>query len=253
MIKSLREARLKDGLPRVVAGLDWVSSLSQAVGITHEQTVDFADESQIYTAIDSVSEDVLDALAVNWKVDWYDTDYSVEQKRRIIKTALTARRKMGTVGAVRSQAEAIYPNTTIKEWFDYGGKPGYFRIGFDARAVTMSDVDRVVNAVNTVKRLSVWIDGFEWDYTTEPFHEQQPVSALHRFAQRLAMSSLWRALPIQKPTLTHWTGFTVAATLPRVNETVGARLTRDSMYSFDGSACFNGVRRFDASIKQEEI
>ena len=161
MIKSLREARLKDGLPRVVAGLDWVSSLSQALGITHEQTVDFADESQIYTAIDRVGEDVLDALAVNWKVDWYDTNYSVEQKRRIIKTALTARRKMGTVGAVRSQAEAIYPNTTIREWFDYGGEPGYFRIHIDGEHVTLEGLNGLYRAVSDVKRLSAWLEQTE--------------------------------------------------------------------------------------------
>ncbi len=161
MIKSLREARLKDGLPRVVAGLDWVSALSEAIGGTHEQTIDFTDGSQIYTAIDNVSEAVLDALAVNWKVDWYDTNYSVEQKRRIIKTALTARRKMGTVGAVRSQAEAIYPNTTIKEWFDYGGEPGYFRMIIDGEHVTLEGLNGLYRAVDDVKRLSAWLEQTE--------------------------------------------------------------------------------------------
>ena len=61
-------------------------------------------------------------------LDWYDTGYSVEQKRRIIKTALTVRRLMGTVGAVKMQADAIYPGTMLEEWFEYGGQPGTFRL-----------------------------------------------------------------------------------------------------------------------------
>ena len=77
MIKSLREARIVDGVPRIVAGQEWVQALSEALGVLHEKTLDFADASQIYTALDTAPEDVLDALAVNWKIDWYDTDYTV--------------------------------------------------------------------------------------------------------------------------------------------------------------------------------
>ena len=126
MIKDLRDARLVDAVPRVVAGQDWVRALSEAVGVLHERTLRYIDDSQIYTSLDTATEPVLDALAINWKVDWYDTGYSVEQKRRIIKTALTVRRLMGTVGAVKLQADAIYPGTMLEEWFEYGGQPGTF-------------------------------------------------------------------------------------------------------------------------------
>ena len=68
MIKSLREARIVDGVPRIVAGQEWVQALSEALGELHEKTMDFADASQIYTALDTVSETVLDILAVNWKI-----------------------------------------------------------------------------------------------------------------------------------------------------------------------------------------
>ena len=128
MIKDLRAARLVDAVPRVVAGQDWVRALSEAVGVLHERTLRYIDDSQIYTSLDTATEPVLDALAINWKVDWYDTGYSVDQKRRIIKTALTVRRLMGTVGAVKLQADAIYPGTMLEEWFEYGGQPGTFRL-----------------------------------------------------------------------------------------------------------------------------
>lgn len=128
MIKDLRDARLVDAVPRVVAGQDWVRALSEAVGVLHERTLRYIDDSQIYTSLDTATEPVLDALAINWKVDWYDTGYSLEQKRRIIKTALTVRRLMGTVGAVKLQADAIYPGTMLEEWFEYGGQPGTFRL-----------------------------------------------------------------------------------------------------------------------------
>lgn len=131
MIKSLKDARITDGLPRVVAGQDWVIALSEALGVLHEKTLDFTDKSQIYTAIDTAPIEILDALAVNWKIDWYDTEYGEEQKRRIIKTALTVRRLMGTAYATRLQADAIFPGTRLEEWFDYDGTPGTFRLFVD--------------------------------------------------------------------------------------------------------------------------
>ena len=106
MIKSLRDAQITDGLPRIVREQPWVKALSMAAAALHKKTMDYIDGSQIYTAIDSVAEPVLDALAVNWKIDWYDTGYDIDRKRRIVKTALTIRRTMGTVGAVRAQADA---------------------------------------------------------------------------------------------------------------------------------------------------
>lgn len=168
MIKSLREARIVDGVPRIVAGQEWVQALSEALGELHEKTMDFADASQIYTALDTVSETVLDILAVNWKIDWYDTSYSIEQKRRIIKTSLEVRRLMGTVRAVKLQADAVYPGTEVEEWFDYGGDPGYFRLFVN---ITDTDEDHPMVAMSpeemerrlaTAKRWSAHLENFSY-------------------------------------------------------------------------------------------
>ena len=49
MIKSLKDARIVDGLPRILAKQPWVRALSEAMGVVHEMTMAFADHSQIYT------------------------------------------------------------------------------------------------------------------------------------------------------------------------------------------------------------
>ena len=56
MIKSLLDARIADGVPQVVAAQDWVRAMADALGIIHRKTLDFADKSQIYTALDDVPE-----------------------------------------------------------------------------------------------------------------------------------------------------------------------------------------------------
>ena len=168
MIKSLKDARITDGLPRIVAGQDWVIALSEALGVLHEQTLDFADKSQIYTAIDTAPIEILDAIAVNWKIDWYDTAYSEEQKRRIIKTALTVRRLMGTTYATRLQADSIFPGTQLEEWFDYNGTPGTFRLFVDisssspeSPAVTYP-AEEMERRLIGAKRWSAHLDSFSF-------------------------------------------------------------------------------------------
>lgn len=168
MIKSLYHAQIADGVPRVLREQPWVKALSLAVWELHKQTMEYIDGSQIYTAIDTVGEEVLDALAVNWKIDWYDTDYDIEQKRRIVKTALNIRRTMGTVAAVKAQADAIYPGSTLEEWFQYGGEPGYFRLRVNIMtveeqekfaAMSMREIERRLAAA---KRFSAHLEEVEY-------------------------------------------------------------------------------------------
>lgn len=152
MIKSLKDARITDGLPRIVSGQDWVIALSEALGKLHEKTLEYADNSQIYTALDTVPEQILDILAVNWKIDWYDTGFSVDQKRRIVKACIESRRVMGTVKAVRLQAQAIYPGTDIREWFEIGSEPGTFDLDLHTLP-TGADLKQFLNAINYTKNV----------------------------------------------------------------------------------------------------
>lgn len=168
MIKSLKDAEIRDGLPRIVGEQAWARALSMAVLALHRQTMAYIDGSQIYTAIDTVDEAVLDALAVNWKIDWYDTEYDIAQKRRIVKTALNIRRTMGTVAAVKAQADAIYPGSTLEEWFEYGGDPGKFRLRVNIMtveeqekfaAMTLQEIERRLAAA---KRFSAHLEEVEY-------------------------------------------------------------------------------------------
>lgn len=168
MIKSLKDARITDGLPRILAKQPWIRALSEAMGVVHEMTMAFADQSQIYTGIDYAAEEVLDALAANWKIDWYDTEYSIEQKRRIVKTALTVRRTMGTVAAVKAQAEAIYPGTTLEEWFQYDGEPGTFRLHVDVTTtnaeypLVIASNEEIERRLVTAKRFSTTMESLSY-------------------------------------------------------------------------------------------
>lgn len=82
----------------------------------------------IYANIGELPEKWLDVLAYDLHVDWYDYDYPVEVKRNIIKSSVQVHRKMGTKYAVENALKALYPESGVEEWFEYGGRPYTFRI-----------------------------------------------------------------------------------------------------------------------------
>lgn len=169
MIKGLRQARITDGLPRVLARQEWVIALSESLGLAIGKTLDYADESQIYTRLDAAPEAVLDALAVDWRIDWYDTGLTVEQKRRVVKTALTVRRLMGTAAAVKLQVHAIYPEAAVTEWFQYGGEPGCFRVTLPLpkEGITAAEYRRLKTGILTTKNERSHLDMIDIQYECE--------------------------------------------------------------------------------------
>ena len=113
-----------------------------ATAIAHELAAqkDNIDKIRIYSRIDELPEELLDILAYDFKVDWWDPDYTLEQKRQTLKDSWDVHRSLGTKGAVERAISAIYTDTTVVEWFEYDGPPFHFTLNIDA---TYEHVDPV--------------------------------------------------------------------------------------------------------------
>ena len=118
----------------------------------------------IYNRVDMLPEPLLDALAYDFKVDWWDAEYTLEQKRRTLKSSWNVHRMLGTKSAVETAISAIYPDTKVVEWFDYSAEPYHFKLRIDA---TYQDVDpikhkRVLERINYYKNLRSYLEGIEY-------------------------------------------------------------------------------------------
>ena len=98
-------------------------ALGQAIAKVMESRQDEIDSLRIYTRIDELPEWLLDILARDFAVDWYDRSYTLEEKRKTIKDSFYVHRHRGTKAAVERAISAIYPNPKVLEWFEYGGDP----------------------------------------------------------------------------------------------------------------------------------
>ena len=159
MIK-LREARITDGVPKIVAAQPWVQVLSEVYAELQGRVLDCLDAGVTFSEVDSCSEETLDQMAIYLKVEWYDSAADLETKRRIIKTAIEIQRYAGTVKAVREQVSVTYPDSEVEEWFDYGGTPGFWRLNVnitDAPA-QYHTIDEMEDLLGYTKRLTAHLE-----------------------------------------------------------------------------------------------
>lgn len=129
-MNNLTKETLLLALPSVLQEDPYLSALAESVAGVLEERAAETDAIRIYPEIDRLPADLLDILANDYKVDWYNYDYPVEAKRNLIKTAWYVHRSLGTTGAVRAAVQAVYPRSEVEEWWQdwYQGDPYHFRI-----------------------------------------------------------------------------------------------------------------------------
>lgn len=157
---NLRDARITDGLPRIVAEQPWAQVLSAVYGELQDRMFEYLDTGMTFSEVDTCDEGVLDQMAVYLKIEWYDSTADVETKRRIVRTAIEIQRYAGTVKAVREQASAVYPDSEVEEWFDYGGTPGFWRLNVNITeaAAQYHTIREMEDLLGYTKRLSAHLE-----------------------------------------------------------------------------------------------
>lgn len=122
----------------------------------------------IFCNIDNLPENILDILAYDLHIDWYDCDYSIEKKRVCVKESIIVHSKLGTAKSVISAIKAVLPDAEITEWFSYGGKPKRFKIEVNNATVTMAQIEKVVKDIEYTKKLSAVLDKLILNTEPEP-------------------------------------------------------------------------------------
>lgn len=107
------------------------------------------DKSVIVPDIDNVSEEVLNELAWQWHVDFYEG--TVEQKRQLVKNALIIHLTKGTPFAVETLIQTIFGQGRVEEWFAYDGQPYHFRVIVDNISATGEQADKFIRLLDSAK------------------------------------------------------------------------------------------------------
>lgn len=160
-------------LPMALWEDDSIAALAETAAEFLARPVDEIDRLKLYPEVDRLDEHLLDILAYDFKVDWWDPDYSLEEKRKTLKDSWRVHRIMGTKAAVETAISAIYPDAKVQEWFEYGGKPYHFRLSINVTNETVESEKqkRVLQRLNFYKNLRSHVDSVDY------FMQAAPVQA----------------------------------------------------------------------------
>lgn len=129
------------------------------------ESIDYAIKQQknrimnkFFLDIDKLSETEIDYLLWEYHVDYVGEDTTIENKRELVKIAVVAHFNKGTLGSVKAICKILFGNAEIKEWFEYGGRPGYFKISTLGELKSQIDFSKVLDVVNEYKNERSWLD-----------------------------------------------------------------------------------------------
>lgn len=151
-------------LPAVLRNDPRLLALGSSIAGVLEQRAGEIQRISIYSCIDQLPEELLDILAYDFKVDWWDPEYTLDEKRATLKSSWHVHRKLGTPAAVVDAISAIYPDTQIAEWWEYGGEPYHFRLMINStfEGIDQQRHERVMSRVRYYKNLRSVLDDVEY-------------------------------------------------------------------------------------------
>jgi len=150
---DLKDVTVLDILPDVLRYDTKIIAASYAMNHTAKLILNMIDNTSVYALLDSLPEELVDLLALEFRAQYYDADAALTEKRESVKKALLWYRKAGTASVVMELCEFLYGKSIVLEWFDYGGRPYTFKLEMleENRLIDVVGINNFILAVKKVK------------------------------------------------------------------------------------------------------
>ncbi len=166
---------LVSNLPEWMGEDPTIIALSFAMDRQYKEVIEAIPECIIIPVIQELTNsDLIDHLAYQFHVDFYDPTDTIERRRELVHNSIVWHRKKGTLGLVQEVLDYWYPGgATVEEWFHYKipFPPNYpdvsdpnnnwhhryvFRILVDQAVISSADEARALEIIDRYKPISRW-------------------------------------------------------------------------------------------------
>ena len=120
----------------------------------------------VYCSIDTAPNDVVDLLAKELRTQYYSDALELDVKRGLVRNTLIWYMTAGTPAAVEELVGIVFGEGEVAEWFEYGGKPYWFKI--KTNAILTEDMNTFFSdMIRRVKNTRSHIEAIEIHRTIE--------------------------------------------------------------------------------------
>ncbi len=129
-MSSFDYSLLLRAFPDVLSKSEHMAMMASLVAEELQSLSEDDDLLRIYAQIDELDETMLDVLAYDFKIDWWDANATLAKKRETFKSHFQIHRTLGTIGSVRKALSEMYLSQ-VQEWPEYGGQPYHYKLDID--------------------------------------------------------------------------------------------------------------------------
>lgn len=170
MSKLISEtSALLSTFPYALSRDDSKEKLAESIVNSIVRTISDSDKAKVLSRVDELPEDVLDLLAYDFKVDWYEQEAEIKYKRQAIKESLLVHRYKGTKYAVETALHSLFKSAEVQEWFKYGGEPFHFMV--TVYGSTRAKLGELYLKIQYAKNLRSVLDTVEFRLLPDGFFE----------------------------------------------------------------------------------
>lgn len=114
----------------------------------------------LFANLDNLPEKVIDLLAWQLHVDFWDNDFDIKIKREMVKNSISWHKRKGTPSVVEEVVSKFLDNAVVRENWEYGGAPYCFKVDtITGPMVSDKTINEIVKAINAVKNTRSHLDG----------------------------------------------------------------------------------------------
>ncbi|MBP2655018.1 MAG: putative phage tail protein [Firmicutes bacterium] len=159
MSKTVYDVTLLELLPENLRSDPDIIAASQAVDTEYRALVSSIKNCLTIADVDNACSDVVDNLAGEIQVDFYDQTLSLDVRRALVKNGYIYKYQKGTAYAVKQIVEDAGLNASLKEWFEYDGEPYYFKVTTETVVSSTTVLAELAEMINSVKNIRSWLEG----------------------------------------------------------------------------------------------
>jgi phage tail P2-like protein len=180
----------------------------------------------------TVNEILIDLLAWQFHVDFYESDLSIEIKRELVLKSLDWHYRKGTPSVVEEIISTVFTKAKIQEWYEYGDRPYRFRIATEEQIPDTKTVKKLLRAVKAAKNTRSFLDSLT---NLLDFADEVKIEAELEIKIKPMMSDTFRGRLKYNGTI-KYDGHTV-------NDEIFERSKYDGTRKYDGNSKYNGARK----------
>ena len=159
-MNDLENVKLIDTLPPTLAADESIQNLCPVIDAKLQEISNTINAILLWQNIELLPEKIIDELAWQFHVDFYDYNAAKSKKISLVKKAIPWHKIKGTPAAVEAVCTEVFQSAQVLENWEYGGEPYRFRVGkITERILNNTVIDSLVRTINETKNTRSWLDG----------------------------------------------------------------------------------------------